>query len=126
MKFNLTASFIHLPFLGVSYVALLVLLQDQRWKIQEEATCLKIKLYREILAFLLINSYKQTYQLVVKDRFKKGAQNIYLLFTYISHVYCLNPLHPNISLHILHTAPYTFPSVLKRRICLPIKRFLLF
>ena len=65
------------------------------------------------------------YQLEVKDRFKKGAQNIYLIFTYISHVYCLNPLHPNISLHILHTAPYTFPNVLKRRICLPIQSFLL-
>ena len=64
-------------------------------------------------------------QLVVKDRFKKGAQNIYLIFTYISHVYCFNPLHPIISLHILHTAPYTFTSVLKKRICLPIKSFLL-
>ena len=45
MKFNLTALFIHLPFFGVSFAALLVLLQDQRWKVQEEATCLKIKLY---------------------------------------------------------------------------------
>ena len=31
-----------------------------------------------------------------------------------------NPLHPNISMHILHTVLYTF---LTRRICLTIKSF---
>ena len=35
----------------------------------------------------------------------------------------LNPFHPNISLHILHTVLYTFPKVLKRRFCLLIKSF---
>ena len=35
----------------------------------------------------------------------------------------VNPLHPNISIHILHTVLYTFPKVLTRRICLPIKSF---
>ena len=34
-----------------------------------------------------------------------------------------NPLHPNISLHILHTVLCTFPMVLKRRICLTITNF---
>ena len=34
-----------------------------------------------------------------------------------------NPLHPNISLHILHTVLYTFPTELKRRICLTITSF---
>ena len=34
-----------------------------------------------------------------------------------------NPLHPNISLHILHTVLYTFPMVLKRRICLTVTSF---
>ena len=34
-----------------------------------------------------------------------------------------NPLHPKISMHILHTAFYTFPKVLERRICLPIISF---
>ena len=29
-----------------------------------------------------------------------------------------NPLHPNISMHILHTVLYTFPDVLTRRIYL--------
>ena len=29
-----------------------------------------------------------------------------------------NPLHPNISMHILHTVLYTFPKVLTRRIYL--------
>ena len=32
-----------------------------------------------------------------------------------------NPLRPKISMHILHTALNTFPKVLTRRICLPIK-----
>ena len=35
-----------------------------------------------------------------------------------------DPLHPNISMHILHTVLHTFLKVLTRRICLPIKRFL--
>ena len=35
----------------------------------------------------------------------------------------LNSLHPNISMHILHTVLYTFPKVLTRRICLLIKSF---
>ena len=35
----------------------------------------------------------------------------------------INPLHPKISLYILHTALYTFPKVLTERICLPIKSF---
>ena len=30
----------------------------------------------------------------------------------------VNPLHPNISIHILYTLLYTFPLVLTRRICL--------
>ena len=29
----------------------------------------------------------------------------------------INPLHPNISMHILHTILYRFPKVLTRRIC---------
>ena len=29
----------------------------------------------------------------------------------------LNPLHPNISMDILHTGLYTFPNVLARRTC---------
>ena len=36
----------------------------------------------------------------------------------------LDPLHPNISVHILHTILYTCPKVLARRICLPIQRLL--
>ena len=35
----------------------------------------------------------------------------------------VNPLHPNISRHILHTVLNTFPKVLTRRICLTIKSF---
>ena len=33
----------------------------------------------------------------------------------------LTPLHPNISMHILHTVLYIFLKVLTRRICLTIK-----
>ena len=35
----------------------------------------------------------------------------------------LHPLHPTISMHILHTALQTFPKALTRRICLLIKSF---
>ena len=35
----------------------------------------------------------------------------------------VNPLHPNISMHILHTVLNTFPKVLTRRICLTIYSF---
>ena len=38
-------------------------------------------------------------------------------------VISLNPLNPNIRLHILHTVLYTFPKELTRRICLTIKSF---
>ena len=34
----------------------------------------------------------------------------------------VNPLHHNISMQILHTVLYTFPKVLTRRICFPIKK----
>ena len=35
----------------------------------------------------------------------------------------INPLHPNISMHILHNVLYTFPKMLTRRIWLTIKSF---
>ena len=38
-------------------------------------------------------------------------------------LYVINPLQPNISMHILHTVLYTFLNVLTRRICLTIKSF---
>ena len=36
----------------------------------------------------------------------------------------LNPLHPNISLQVLHSVLYTFPMILRKRIWLTIKSFL--
>ena len=36
-------------------------------------------------------------------------------------VWIINPLHPIISMHILHTALYTCLKVLNRRICLTVK-----
>ena len=45
-------------------------------------------------------------------------------FSPVPHLFLresLNPLHPNISIHILHTALCTFTKVLSRRICLTIK-----
>ena len=35
----------------------------------------------------------------------------------------INPLHPDISMHTLHTILNTFPYVLAGRICLTVKRF---
>ena len=43
------------------------------------------------------------------------------VFTHLA--WYVNPLHPNISMHILHTTLYTFPRVLTRRICSTIKSF---
>ena len=34
-----------------------------------------------------------------------------------------NPLHPNMSMHILHTVLYMFPNLQTRRTCLTIKSF---
>ena len=36
----------------------------------------------------------------------------------------VHPLHPYISMQVLHTVIYTFPIVLVRRICLTVKSFL--
>ena len=38
-------------------------------------------------------------------------------------LYSFNPLHPNISMHILHTVLYAFPKLLTWKICLLIKSF---
>ena len=46
-----------------------------------------------------------------------------LFFKSCSHYFPVNPLQPNISMHILHTVLYTSPKVLTRRICLRIKSF---
>ena len=35
----------------------------------------------------------------------------------------LNPVHPSISMHILHNVPYSSPEVLTRIICITIKSF---
>ena len=43
----------------------------------------------------------------------------------MSRHFCYEPLHPNISMHILHSFLYTFPKVLTRRIWLTIKSLLL-
>ena len=41
-------------------------------------------------------------------------ENLYL---FVKHLRKLNPLHPKISTHRLHTLLHTFPVVLIRRIC---------
>ena len=47
-----------------------------------------------------------------------------LFFKSCTHCFPVNPLQPNISMHILHTVLYTSPKMLTRRICLRIKSFL--
>ena len=44
----------------------------------------------------------------------------FLLFVFVPSGSFFKPLHPNISIHILHTVLYTFPKMLKKRICLTI------
>ena len=43
---------------------------------------------------------------------------MYIYATFLLFCDPVNPLHPNISIHILYTLLYTFPLVLTRRICL--------
>ena len=50
-------------------------------------------------------------------------QHNFSCFTENLSYYGLNPLHPNISVHILHTVLFTFPKVLTRRICSTSKNF---
>ena len=42
-------------------------------------------------------------------------------YMFLTFLHFFNPLHPIISMHILHTVLCTFPKVLTRRICLSIK-----
>ena len=60
----------------------------------------------------------------VSSKMGKGA-NLSSLLKYrcLLNRGSFNPLHPNISIHILHTVLDTFPKVLKRRICITIKSF---
>ena len=43
--------------------------------------------------------------------------SLFVCFFFNDIQYLINPLHPNISMHILYTALYTFPKVLAKRIC---------
>ena len=54
-----------------------------------------------------------------EDEEKMGAGELTFLLQLKLY---LNHLHPNISMHILHTVLCTFPKVLARRICLTIKK----
>ena len=47
----------------------------------------------------------------------------FLVWPYTVKHCAINPLHPNISMHILHTDLYTLPKLLTRRIHLTIKSF---
>ena len=57
------------------------------------------------------------------SRWRKWKLGLLLskIFLYFLRVLVINPLHPNISLQVLHTFLHTFPNVLTRRICLTIK-----
>ena len=53
----------------------------------------------------------------------KMLQSAWLWVNWTKKYLDLNPLHPNTSMHILHTVLHTFPEVLTRRIYLKIKSF---
>ena len=50
---------------------------------------------------------------------KVGTDSVQVILTKV-----INPLLPNISMHILHTVLYTFPKMLTRRICVTIKNLI--
>ena len=58
------------------------------------------------------------WSLLPSPQIKRGQGNIFLSSTSpLLIIFCsLYPLHPNISMHILHTVLYTFHKVLTRRI----------
>ena len=69
---------------------------------------------------------------VAGSSFKMSGSNTVDKIYILTHALCfylcfscniLNPLHPNISMHILHTILYIFPLVQTGRICLTIKSF---
>ena len=70
----------------------------------------------------LTSEYKMT--IILKTLEINTAVILVSFNTFTTYLPSCNPLHPNISLHILHTFLDTFPEVLTRRICLPIIRFL--
>ena len=57
----------------------------------------------------------------IKSNQKVPKMSVILILSISNGI--INPLHPNISRHILHTAHHTFLKVLTRRICLVIKSF---
>ena len=57
----------------------------------------------------------------IKSNQKVPEMSVILILSISNGI--INPLHPNISRHILHTARHTFLKVLTRRICLVIKSF---
>ena len=70
----------------------------------------------------LTSEYKMT--IILKTLEINTAVILVSCNTFTTYLPSCNSLHPNISLHILHTFLDTFPKVLTRRICFPIKRFL--
>ena len=84
-----------------------------------------IKVFTCLLFFLLL-SFPTCWccKYVLGSKKKKKKEFMTKQLNTSCSFFSLNPLHPNISMHILHTALYTFPKVLTGRICLPIKRFL--
>ena len=57
----------------------------------------------------------------IKSNQKVPEMSVILILSISNGI--INPLQPNISIHILHTAHHTFLKVLTRRICLVIKSF---
>ena len=65
-----------------------------------------------------------TIKLNYRVRSTPGVDLSYSKLDSSPYVFSFNPLHPNISMHILHTVLYTFPDVLAGRICFTIKNFI--
>ena len=53
-----------------------------------------------------------------------SLSNCYSKISNATFSWVFNPLHPKISMHILHTVLITFPKEKRRRICLLIKSFI--
>ena len=61
------------------------------------------------------------FTIINRKKILSHIQEILFQIIYGGYLTFLTPLHPNISIHFLHTVPCTFPMALTKRICFTIK-----
>ena len=73
---------------------------------------------------IYVNNSVDKIKLNYRVRSTPGVDHSHSKLDSSPYVFSFNLLHPNISMHILHTVLLTFPDVLAGEICLTIKNFI--